>query len=301
MSVPSRFQRMPGRTQNRPGRNGPARQIRSPTAVNPADPACTSTDHHGRVDPIAGFYDDLASTYHLIYPDWEASVQAQGEALNRLLREELGARLARVLDCACGIGTQLLGLSQHGHMVTGSDLSRRAVLRAARECAQRGLPARLAVADLRSLPFASAAFDAVVCADNALPHLLDPGEALTALAAMHRVLRPGGVLMLSTRDYDALRAERPEVTPVRLTRAAEGLVATLQLWDWSADGERYGLRHLQLVEHGDGWSVHERRGHYRAYSRAELAELACRAGFGQPRWLMPAESGFFQPLLLARR
>jgi hypothetical protein len=30
----------------------------------------------------AGFYDDLAASYHRIYPDWEASSRRQGDALH---------------------------------------------------------------------------------------------------------------------------------------------------------------------------------------------------------------------------
>ena len=36
------------------------------------------------------FYDDLASYYHLIFEDWEASMARQGDALTSLIRSELG-------------------------------------------------------------------------------------------------------------------------------------------------------------------------------------------------------------------
>jgi hypothetical protein len=65
------------------------------------------------VDP-ADFYDALAPHFHLIHPDWEASVTRQGEQLDGVIQEFVpGART--VLDCACGIGTQALGLAARGY------------------------------------------------------------------------------------------------------------------------------------------------------------------------------------------
>jgi 2-polyprenyl-3-methyl-5-hydroxy-6-metoxy-1,4-benzoquinol methylase len=57
----------------------------------------------------------------------------------------------RILDCACGIGTQTLGLAGRGHMLTGVDLSAAAIARAHSEAQQRGLSIRFAVGDMRDL------------------------------------------------------------------------------------------------------------------------------------------------------
>jgi 2-polyprenyl-3-methyl-5-hydroxy-6-metoxy-1,4-benzoquinol methylase len=52
-------------------------------------------------------------------------------AISSILRHESGSgRGVNVLDCACGIGTQSLGLAKLGYHVTGSDLSADAVRRA---------------------------------------------------------------------------------------------------------------------------------------------------------------------------
>ncbi|MDQ3319881.1 MAG: class I SAM-dependent methyltransferase [Actinomycetota bacterium] len=60
-------------------------------------------------------------------------------------------QVRRVLDPACGIGTQALGLAAAGYDVTATDVSERSVDRCAREAAARGLPVKTHVADLRSL------------------------------------------------------------------------------------------------------------------------------------------------------
>jgi glycine/sarcosine N-methyltransferase len=249
------------------------------------------------MNPSREFYDDLAATYHLIYPDWTASIARQGHALDRMLGEALGPGPHDVLDSACGIGTQLIGLAGRGHRLTGSDGSPAAVARARREVADRGLRAGLVVADMRALPFPAARFDAVVCADNSLPHLLTAADIGTALRQARRVLRPGGLLLVSTRDYDRLRTTRPTSTPVHASAGA----ITFQLWQWHPDGERYDLTHVQLLADPDGgWTVHHRRATYWAITRDRLSGLLAAAGFAHIRWHEPEDSGFFQPLVTAR-
>jgi glycine/sarcosine N-methyltransferase len=250
---------------------------------------------------VPAFYDGLAPTYDRIYADWPDSVRRQGAALDRIVAAEPGdGRPLRILDCAVGIGTQLLGLAAYGHRLTGSDLSRGAVHRAAAEAATRRVTAAFVVADLRSLPFRDDRFDVVVCADNSLPHLLHGEDVLRALREMRRVARPGGLVLVSTRDYDAARSERPRILPPQLSETPDGATVTVQLWRWHDDGERYDLRHLQLSERDGGWAVAERRVVYWAITRAQLAGLASRAGLVDGRWGEPAVTGFFQPLLTLR-
>ncbi|MDX3798844.1 class I SAM-dependent methyltransferase [Streptomyces sp. AK04-3B] len=250
---------------------------------------------------VAHFYDELADDYHLIYSDWDASVHRQGDALDALI----GQDRAEVLDCSCGIGTQAIGLALRGHRVTGTDLSPRAAARAAREAARRSLSLRTAAADMRRLPFSDDRFDVVVCADNSLPHLLTGQDVHAALAEMRRVLRPAGLLLVSTRPYDDVLRDRPVSTPPQVHRTADCAdggerTVTFQLWHWHDDGERYDLEHFQLLPAGGEWRVQVRRTTYWAIGPDRLAGLAAEAGFVDARWRMPGETGFFQPMLVAR-
>jgi glycine/sarcosine N-methyltransferase len=259
-------------------------------------------------DAVRRAYDDLAADYDRIYPDWRASSGRQANALDAVVAAELGTtdRL-RVLDCAAGIGTQLLGLAALGHTAVGTDLSAAALRHARDEHAAQGLSpegvAGLAAADMRRLPFADGSFDVVVCADNSLPHLLTAGDVRAALGEMRRVAVSGGVILVSTRDYDELRRTRPESTPVIVVRRDGDVSAAFQIWTWHEDGEHYDFEHLVLRRPADviaDWHVRHRRATYWALTRAELAALAEDAGLVGVRWLMPERSGFFQPLLVAR-
>ncbi|MFI7401074.1 class I SAM-dependent methyltransferase [Streptomyces sp. NPDC049541] len=246
------------------------------------------------------FYDSLAADYHRIFPDWDASVARQAATLGALLHTELGAGPHRLLDCACGIGTQAIGLARAGHQVVGSDLSPVAAARAAVEAAARGVALPAVAADMRQLPFAPGAFDVVVCADNSVAHLLSARDVAAALREMRRVLTDDGLLLLTLRDYDDLRRTRPATTPPQVSHGSDGRSITFQLWHWHDDGDRYDQEYFQLVPEGGGWEVRVRRITSRALTRSEVTDAATAAGFTDVTWHMPDIGGFYQPVLTAR-
>lgn len=112
------------------------------------------------------------------------------------------------------------------------------------------------------------------------------------------------------------RVQRIRVAHVRLR-------TLLQVWDWRTLPSGADVYDVQLfVLHpadstpaasgvagegsaapeagqGDAWHAQRHRAVYRALRRAELSLLLRRAGFGTVRWLLPAKSGFFQPVVVA--
>ncbi len=251
---------------------------------------------------VTDFYDDLSAHYHLLLADWDAAVAEQGRALDALIAELAGPGPKRVLDATCGIGTQAIGLALRGHRVTGSDLSPAAVARASREAQRFGVALDLRVADLRCLSEAFAERFEVVCAlGNALAHLetdADLGSALCALAAR---LEPGGLLLADTRDYDALRRERPRTTPIGVYDDAEGRRLVFQVWDWDPDGEGYDLTIYVLRHRGTAVEVLTFPGRCRALTRPALTAAIEAAGLAEVRWLEPEETDFYQSIVAARR
>jgi SAM-dependent methyltransferase len=251
-------------------------------------------------DPPSEFYDELADDFHLIFADWDAAIAGQAGVITGLLRDNHGVTSGAVLDASCGIGTQALGLARFGFAVTATDISPASVRRCAREAAARGLDITTGVADIRVLDIDGAGrFDAVLSFDNALPHLLDDADLHAACLALRRVVRPGGALLASIRDYDTLLRERPSGDVPRrfVTDAGERIV--FQVWEWESDG-RYVVRHFIMQRSSGGWTVTERRTTCRALSRATLSDALRRAGFEDIVWQMPDQTGFYQPVVSAR-
>lgn len=247
-------------------------------------------------------YDELAPHYDQIFEDWEASIARQAAALTSILNHECGERRpVRVLDCACGIGTQLLGLAMNGFDVTGCDISCGAVQRARSEASKRGLSVQFLVAnmmELSSIPEES--FDAVICIDNSLPHLETHEELLQAAQQAHGKLRPGGSFIGSIRDYDRLVIERPTTQDPSFYSESDSRRIVFQIWDW-LDERRYRF-HLYITRNiGSDWHTFHFTSTYRAVLRSELRDIFLQAGFTNVRWLLPPESGFYQPIFIAHR
>jgi SAM-dependent methyltransferase len=252
-------------------------------------------------DRTRGFYNGLAESYHLLFQDWEESIQRQAAVLGPLIEGEMTAGRLRMLDCACGIGTQTLGLAQRGHTLVGVDVSERAVFRARREAAQRGLSIEFEVADMRDLSALTASeFDVVLGADNAIPHLLNERDRLRAVEEMSGKLRRGGLFLASIRDYDQIIEQHPATPTPAFFRDGAYRRIYHQVWDWTSD--RQCTVHLYITQEDEaGWKCQHLVSVYRAVLREELSALAEKAGLVELRWLMPADSGFYQPLLLARK
>jgi SAM-dependent methyltransferase len=246
------------------------------------------------------FYKALADHYHLIFEDWDKSIARQSAILSPLLHTVLPRTPLKILDCACGIGTQAIGFAQSGHHVVASDLCGAAVARARREAESRGLSISFAVSDMTSLTeIEGADFDVVAALDNALPHLT-ASQLKDAAQAMGSKLKPGGELIASIRDYDRLIVERPTMQGPVFYRTTGSRRIVHQVWDW-LDGDRYGVHLYITVEANGEWTSHHFASEYRCLLREELASALNGAGFADVRWLMPEESGFYQPVVMATK
>jgi SAM-dependent methyltransferase len=246
----------------------------------------------------AFFYDELAPYYHLLYGNWELAINDQGAALAALLREWGIGPGASVLDAACGIGTQTLGLLESGYRVTASDISPGAIARLKSEMSQRELVAEALVDDIRILKCTtSGSMAAVLACDNSIPHLLSDAEILEAFRSCFRCLRPGGVAIFSVRDYENIERKTPDVQPYGLRYDRGSRFLAVQVWEWDAD--QYDLRMYLTSESSTGQcATRVLRSRYYAVPIARLTELLVAAGFVD---VERREAVLFQPVIFGRR
>lgn len=226
------------------------------------------------------FYERLASFYHLIYEDWEASIAFQADYLDKIIQAEWGSPARSILDVSCGIGTQSIGLAGRGYQVTASDLSPGAVARARREAQARQLRISFSVCDMLSLyKHHGGGFDVVLCAGNSIPHLLSDREILLALEEMYTCLRPGGGCILTIRRYDQEEPGKGLFKPFGVREEGDRRYLVFQVWDF--EGERYALSMYFIEEDMQTGAVetHVMRSRLYAIRPYHLLELMGQAGF----------------------
>jgi 2-polyprenyl-3-methyl-5-hydroxy-6-metoxy-1,4-benzoquinol methylase len=104
-------------------------------------------------------------------------------------------RPGRMLEIGAGAGLFMKEAQNAGWQCVGTE-----IMDAAMEFAQRRLGLDVRKQSAEELSFPEASFDAVAMLE-VIEHLWEPRRALTAA---HAVLRPSGLLVLTTPNYDAL-------------------------------------------------------------------------------------------------
>ena len=123
----------------------------------------------------------------------------RGRRLRSMFADDLQLRDGdRVLDVGCGSGRLAILFAARvapSGSVDGIDAAAEMIKLATARARRHGLPAHFQAAFAQRLPFADTSFDAVACT-LALHHVAEDDQQ-TAVAEMHRVLKPGGRLLLA--------------------------------------------------------------------------------------------------------
>jgi SAM-dependent methyltransferase len=246
----------------------------------------------------ANFYDQLAPFYHLVYPDWEFSIRRQAIALDKIIKSRWGDNVKTVLDVACGVGTQALGLAQLGYELTASDISVAELERAGREASARGLSISFSVADMRDLsPHHDRQFDLVIACDNSVPHLLSDDDLLIAFREFFKRTRPGGGCLISVRDYEKEECSGVQLKPLGVRSDGETRYCVFQVWEF--EGLIYNLSMYFVADRpGIGCVTHVMRTQYYAVTSEKLISLMKEAGF---RDVQRLDQPYPQPVILGVR
>jgi 2-polyprenyl-3-methyl-5-hydroxy-6-metoxy-1,4-benzoquinol methylase len=140
----------------------------------------------------------------------------------------------RILDLGCGRGEVLLACARAGADVAGVDYAQAAV-DISRDTLAEVPGAEVVQGDVTALPWPDGSFDAVLSGD-VIEHLV-PADAEAMLREAHRVLRPGGHVVVHTAPNRLFLAVTWPVARVVLRAAGHGdTVARLDHWiAWSKD------------------------------------------------------------------
>ena len=248
-------------------------------------------------------YDDFSGDYDR-FVNWEERLSVEMPFLLEKLRAAAPEedRPVRVLDAACGTGMHAIALAKAGMRVFGTDLSPEMIL-VAKENARTAQPnAEFKAAGFGTLAeaFASSSpypypFDGIICLGNSLPHLLSQEAILDALIDMAKCLRPGGLLLLQNRNFDAVMAEKNRWLGTQSQAEGSHSWLFLRFYDFDPDG----LITFNIIRlHKDGsepWTQQESATRLFPLKQENLLPLLGRAGFHQISCLGQMGNEAFDP------
>ena len=245
---------------------------------------------------IESYYDQLAQDYRLLFADWDTSVTRQAQVLDELIQEYFGPQARCLLDAACGIGTQSLGLAQLGYQVVAADISTEALELARQEAAQRSLSIQFVPADMRTLRQTyQDLYDVVIACDNAIPHLLSQADILLAFQQFYSCTTPEGGCLISVRDYANIELGGRRMYPRIVHHTPEGRVILFDLWEF--DGEYYDFTTYIVEDRGEAGIETQaiRGGRYYCVTIPILERLLQEAGFSR---VIVEREKYYQPVLI---
>lgn len=139
----------------------------------------------------------------------------------------------RVADIGCGAGTaafEMASIVGPSGAVIGIDISEALIDVAKRRAAQRGIQVDLQIGDAGALPFGDASLQGYR-AERVYQHLKEPAPFLKEA---HRVLAPGGRIVLIDQDWDGVLVDSSDLASTRtIARVTSGGIVN------SAAGRQY--------------------------------------------------------------
>jgi ubiquinone/menaquinone biosynthesis C-methylase UbiE len=148
----------------------------------------------------------------------------------------------RVLDAGCGRGEVLLACAGRGAEVAGIDYAQAAV-DLARETLADTPAVDVRRGEVTGLPWPDASFDRILFAD-VIEHI-DPEQSTLGLRELHRVLRPGGMLLVHTAPNLLFLKFGWPVGRLLLRAVGEG-DAVRSLDDWIASSKRWHVNEQSI-------------------------------------------------------
>ena len=187
-------------------------------------------------------YDDFSQDYDR-FVNWEARLSAEIPFIeNQLgLIKHKGDQPLSVLDAACGTGMHAIELARRGYYASGADLSSGMIAVAQRNASKAGVEVPFKNVGFKELHNSfnqenAFPFDAILCLGNSLPHLITKADLREALLDFSACLRPGGMLLLQNRNFDAVMAEHDRWMEPQYYREDKYEWLFLRFYDFDADG-----------------------------------------------------------------
>jgi len=233
-------------------------------------------------------YDHFSSDYDR-FVNWPARLAAELPFIQAQLAslQPENERPLNILDTACGTGMHAVALAQKGFCLAGADLSASMVNKAHKNAVAAKATIEFQVAGFGELAAAfqsSPAFpfdSLLLCLGNSLPHLLSEAAVQDALQDFVACLRPGGMLLIQNRNFDAIMAKRQRWMDPQYYRDARREWLFVRFYDFEPNGLlAFHLLTLQR-DNGADWQQTIASTRLRPLLQSEILDQLAEANFGQ--------------------
>jgi glycine/sarcosine N-methyltransferase len=233
-------------------------------------------------------YDSFSSDYDR-FVNWAGRLNFELPFIERQLQSlNPSPRAVSLLDAACGTGMHAIALARKGYGSAGADFSTGMVARARANAQTAGVQVPFITAGFGQIAEAYRIgtpgllpFDSLLCLGNSLPHLLNASDLAAALVDFAACLRPGGLLLIQNRNFDAVLQHRERWMEPQSAREGDAEWLFLRFYDYEPDG-LIGFNIVTLYREGQAaWKQQITSTSLYPLRQVELVSALESAGFGQ--------------------
>lgn len=158
------------------------------------------------------FYEEISDYYEGVFPMNNNKIEF---IVGGLDKSELDMKNERLLDVACGIGTDVLELNKRGYQVEGLDLEENMINRAKEFSASQDIHANFRVGSMLELEkqYKEESLGAVLCTGNSLVHLEREDQIKTYLKEVYKTLVKGGLCLVQIINFDRVLDQEVKSLP----------------------------------------------------------------------------------------
>ena len=134
--------------------------------------------------------------------------------------------------------------------------------------------------------------------DSALPHLLTKQNFIKMFNSVLSQLKDGGVFLASFRDYNKLLIEKPDwAYPQRIKKFPDKDIIVVRNFEWD---HHICISHQYYIERNK--TNNSIKTYYNTYkqwaiTKDEIFSILTEINITKIGWLLPSETGFYQPIL----
>lgn len=228
-------------------------------------------------------YDDFSQDYDR-FVDWKSRLGVELPFIERQIQDVSTQKgiMPSVLDSASGTGMHAIALAQHGYRMSAADLSTAMIEQARRNAAAADAHVRFETAGFGDMEATfREEFDAVLCLGNSLPHIRNENDLNASLRDFALSTRPGGLLLIQNRNFDAVLAGGLRWMEPQGHREENFEWVFVRFYDFDPDG----LLTFHVItlrrERNQPWSQRQLSTRLMPIRRDNLITALAEAGYGE--------------------